>query len=301
MKNIILILFLGFTKVSVASSLPLDSNSFRMRVLTSEYIVIGHVVEVHVIQNTDPGISPTGALKIKVAEALHGTLTYGVIDIPFDPDLTAIAEPEYPVGAKVLCFLKKDSKGKFYSLESTGGGRILADGDVVVYKTRVREMQQIASIADEYKKFMETIEWLVKGLEHEATRFETIFEFGDFLRHYSRPELSLENLLSENQKLRLKKVLLETKEIEPCNFNLVDLLYADYKAEIRPFLIQRLKTAQGYELWYAGEYMRLILDGENSSQMEKIIADFMEVGFRRSKEKELRGLANEFVVLAEKY
>lgn len=293
--------FLVLTKISVASSLELDSNSFRMLVLRSEYIAIGHVVEVHLSKDTDPGVSPTGVLKIKIVEALHGTLMDGVIDVPFDPDLTAISEPEYPVGAQVLCFLKKDPEGKYYSLESTGGARALAEGEFVVYKDRIKEMKQIGTIADEYKKFMETIEWLVKGLEHEATRFEMTFEFGDFIRHYSRPELSLENLLSEHQKLRLKKVLLETKETEPCNFNLVDLLYADYKTEIRPFLIQRLKTAQGYELWYAGEYMRLILEGKDSSQMKKIITDFMEVGFRRSKENELRTLANEFVVLAEKY
>jgi len=112
--------------------------------------------------------------------------------------------------------------------------------------------------------------------------------------------LSLEKLLTENQKLRLKKVLLDTKETEPFNFTLVEILYSDFKAEIRPLLLQRLKTAQGYELWFAGEYMRLLSDGKDSPQMKKIIADFIEVGFRRSKEKELKGLADKFVLLAEK-
>lgn len=299
MKNAIIVFFVLTAGVVAASPFALDSGSFRMLVLESEYIIVGHVVEVNLLEEEDVRIAPTGILKIKVVEALKGTIKDEIIEVPFEPDLTA-STPEYNVGDLVLGFFKKDRVGNYHSRESTGGARTLSLVAVTLYKTRIKEMQQIAAITDVHKKFMETIEWLVKGMEHEITRSETSFELMDFNLHYSRPELLFEKLLSENQKLRLKKVLLETPASSPCDFTIVDLLYADYRSEIQSYLLQRLKNLQGYELWMAAEYMRLIMDGKDSPAMKKIVADFSEIKFRRSKEKELKGMVAEFVVLAER-
>lgn len=299
MKNVIVIFFVLLARIAAASSYSLDSNSFRMLVLESEYIIVGHVVQVNLLKEEDERIAPTDILSIKVLEVLQGTILDEIIAVPFQPDLTA-STPEYNTGSLVLGFFKKSSDGNYYSREPTGGARTLSLADLTVYKTRIKEMQQIATITDVHKKFMETIEWVVNGMEHEATRFETTFELMDFKLHYSRPELPFEKLLSEDQKLRLKKVLLQTPASEPCNFILVELLYADHKTEIRPFLLQRLKNLQGYELWLGGEYMTLLMDGKDSPEMEKIVADFSEIKFRRSKEKELRNLVEEFVVLVER-
>ena len=299
MKNAIIVFFVLTARIAAASSYDLDPGSFRMLVLESEYIIVGYVMEVNLLEEEDFRIAPTGILKIKIVEALQGTIKDEIIDVPFEPDLTA-STPEYKTGDLVLGFFKKDSVGNYYSRESTGGARTLSVADVALYKTRIKEMQQIATITDVHKKFMETIEWLVKGMEQEATRFETSFELMDFNLHYSRPELMFGKLLSEKQKLRLKKVLLETPASYPCDFTIVDLLYADYKTEIQSYLLQRLKNLQGYELWMAGEYMNLLMDGKNSPEMKKIVADFSEIKLRRSKEKELKMMVSEFIVLAER-
>lgn len=302
MKNVIVTFLLLILLPNLSLAYPIEPRPLRKLVMESEYIVVGHVLETRSAKQKDNSWDRVIA-KIKVIEVLQGSITEEIIEVPYPAGLICPAPPHYQKGTSVLAFLTK-ADGKYRTHALSYGSKTLSLPEIAIYKSRIQEMQQIVKIADPDTKFMETIEWLVKCTEHEATRWEGTFELSpesDFMSYYSRSEHELfRYLLSEDQRQRLRTALLETNDPHYYDFGLVDLVYPFHEAEVRSFLLKGLKDLNDQQLWFADEFMTRLAYGKQSEEMDTLIKRFSKKQFERDADKELKKLVSDFIVLAEK-
>lgn len=302
MKNLIATSLLLILLPKVSFAYPIEPRPLRKLMMESEYIVVGHVLEIRSAKQKDDSWDRVIA-KIKVIEVLQGGISEEIIEVPYPAGLICPAPPHYEKGTTVLAFLTK-ADGKYRTHALSYGAKTLSLPEIAVYKSRIQEMQQILTITDADTKFMETVEWLVKCTEHAATRWEGTFELSpesDFMSYYSRSEPELfRYLLSEDQRQRLRTALMETGDPHYFDFGLVDLVYPFHEAEVRSFLLKGLKNLSDQQLWFADEFMRRLAYGKQSEEMDRLVKNFSEKQFERNADKELKKLVGDFIVLAEK-
>lgn len=302
MKPFILILFLitGFGGRLIAY--PIDPRPLRKLIMESEYIVIGHVKEVQDRKNKKDSFGFSVA-RIEVREVLKGTIKSLIIEVPYESNMVCPAPPRYKAGSEVVVFLDKGEKGMFETHALSYGAREVTLPDIAVYRDRIREMQQILAIADTDKQFLETTEWLVKCAEHEATRWDGVYELSpesDFMSHYARSEQPpFKYMITREQKQRLKNALLATTAVGYSDFGLVDLVYLGNEEAVSRYLLDGLKKLPEEHLWYAGEYMKRLNYALNSQQLDTLISSFEEKQFESDKEGELKTIVQEFIALVD--
>ena len=300
MKPSILILFLiaGFAGQSTAY--PIDPRPLRKLIIESEYIVIGHVKEVYERKSKKDFFGDAVA-RIEVREVLKGNIKSLIIEVPHEPMMSCPAPPRYKAGTEVVVFLDKGEKGMFETHALSYGAREVTRPDIAVYRDRIREMQQILTITDTDQQFIETTEWLVKCAEHEAPRWDGVYELSpesDFMSHYAQSEqLPFKYMLAHEQKLRLKNALLATTEVGYSDFGLVDLVYLGNEEVVSRYLLDGLKKLPANHLWYAGEYMKRLNYTRNSQQLDTLISSFEKKQFESDKEDELKTIVQEFIAL----
>jgi hypothetical protein len=176
--------------------------------------------------------------------------------------------------------------------------------DIALFRDRIREMQRILTIADTDQQFLETTEWLVKCAEHEATRWDGVYELSpesDFMSYYARSEQPpFKYMLTHDQKQRLKYALLTTTVVGYSDFGLVDLVYLGNEEAVSRYLLDGLKKLPVEHLWYAGEYMKRLNYTLNSQELDALIASFEEKQFASDKEAELKTIVQEFIALVDR-
>ena len=304
MKKIIVTFFILAMVAVEASSYPIDPRPLRKLVSESGYIVVGHVVEIVSVKTRKENWGPNEAARIRVVEVLQGKIQDEIIEVEYISTMICPAPPRYYADALMLVFLDKGENGKYRTHALSYGAKALPASAIAVYKARIGEIQKINQITDPDSKFMETIEWLVKCAEQKATGWEGIFELSpesDFMSYYSRSDAPpFRYLLSEDQKQRLKRALLETSEPSYSDLGLVDLLYASNEEEVRSFLLNGLKNIKENQLWIADAYMIRWLYGKESTAMEKLLKEFQENMFESNSDAKLKKIVSEFVALAEK-
>jgi hypothetical protein len=302
MKPTILILFLiaGFARQSTAY--PIDPRPLRKLIMESEYIVIGHVKEVYERRSKKDFFGDAVA-RIEVREVLKGTIIKDLIEVSFAQHIVCPAPPRYKAGTEVVVFLDKGDKGMFRTHALSYGARQVTLNDIAVFRDRIREMQRILTLTDTDQQFFETTEWLVKCAEHEATRWDGVYELSpesDFMSYYARSEqLPFKYMLAYEQKQRLKNALLATTEVGYSDFGLVDLVYLGNEEAVSRFLLDGLKKLPAQHLWYAGEYMKRLNYTRNSEQLDTLISSFEEKQFESDKEDELKTIVQEFIALVD--
>lgn len=302
MKPSILIVFLivGFARLSTAY--PIDPRPLRKLIIESEYIVIGHVKEVYSLKSKRNSFESAVA-RIEVREVLKGVIKSKFIEVPYEPTLVCPAPPHYKAGSEVTVFLDKGEKGMFRTHALSYGAREVTIPDIAIYRDRIREMQHILTITDTDQQFLETTEWLVKCAEHEATRWDGVYELSpesDFMSYYAQSEqLPFKYMLTDEQKQRLRNALLATTEVGYSDFGLVDLVYLGNEEAVSRFLLDGLKKLPVQHLWYAGEYMKRLNYTRNSQQLDTLISSFEKKQFELDKEDELKTIVQEFIALVD--
>jgi hypothetical protein len=302
MKPSILILLLIAPFAVRSAAYPTDPRPLRKLIMESEYIVIGHVKEVYDRRGKRNSFGSAVA-RIEVHEVLKGSIKSTIIDVPYEPDMICPAPPQYKAGSEVVVFLDKGEKGMFDTHALSYGAREVTIPDIAVYRDRIREMQQILTISDTDQQFLETTEWLVKCAEHEATRWDGVYELSpesDFMSYYAQSEkLPFKYMLAVEQKQRLKNALLATTQVGYSDFGLVDLVYLGNEEAVSRFLLDGLKKLPAQHLWYAGEYMKRLNYTRNSQQLDTLISSFEEKQFEQDKQDELKTIVQEFIALVD--
>lgn len=302
MKPSILILFLVAGIAGQSAAYPIDPRPLRKLIIESEYIVIGHVKGVYDRKSRKDSFGYTVA-RIEVREVFKGTIKSALIEVAYIRNMVCPAPPRYKTGSEVVVFLDKGENGMFKTHALSYGAREVTSGDIAVYRDRIREMQQILSIKDTDQQFIETTEWLVKCAEHEATRWDGVYELSpesDFMSYYARSEQPpFKYMLTYEQKQRLKNALLATTEVGYSDFGLVDLVYLGNEESVGRYLLNGLKKLPVQHLWYAGEYMKRLNYTRNSQQLDTLISSFEEKQFELDKEDELKTIVQEFIALVD--
>jgi hypothetical protein len=290
----------GFAAQSTAY--PIDPRPLRKLIIESEYIVIGHVKEVYDRTNEKKSIGSAVA-SIEVREVLLGTIKSARIEVLYKRNMVCPAPARYNPGTKVVVFLDNGENGMFHTHALSYGAREATLPDIAVYRDRIHEMQHILSIADPDQQFFETTEWLVKCAEHEATRWDGVYELSpesDFMSYYAQSEqLPFKYMLTREQKQRLMNALLATTVAGYSDFGLVDLVYLGNEEVVSRYLLDGLKRLSDDHLWYAGEYMKRLNYTRNSQQLDTLISSFEEKQVALAKEDELKTIVQEFIALVD--
>lgn len=299
-KAFFLLLMIGYSHQSWAY--PIDPRPLRKLIMESEYIIVGHVLDVKQVRQKKNSFGPSAIAVISVREVLKGTIKETTIEVPFNGNFICPAPDRYYKEADVIAFLDKDD-GKYSTHALSYGAKTLTLSDIEVYKDRILEMQKILAIADTDQKFLETIEWLVKCAEHPATRWEGTYELtpeSDFMSYYAQSELPpFKYLLTTEQKERLKISLLTTSDHEYADMGLVDLVYAGNEIEIFQYLLQGLKNLSENQLWLADEYMQRLLYRTSTPQLKELEKKFSNLQYKRDSEEQLEDIVHEFIARIE--
>ena len=302
MKAIITTIVILVGAIGSTHAYPIDPRPLRKLIMESEFIIVGHVLEIQTVESKKEQDYSSVIARIRIMEVLQGAISESVIDVPFNPYFICPAPARYEAGTDVLVFLNK-KKGTYYTHALSYGAKTLSPEYLEVYRDRIREMQDIMTITDGYRKFFETVEWLVKCAENPATRWEGTFELSpesDFMSFYASSELPpFQSMLSAEQRARLKKALFDTSLPGYADMGLIDLVYRSNEAEVHGFLLRSLKNLSGEQMWFGNFYMERLLQRKSSPQMEALVECFSKKFYDRAEERELKNIIQEFVALAE--
>ena len=302
MKTIIIFLltFIGLTNNVFA--FPISPRPLRQLVIESQYIIVGYVVKTFE-KKTDKDDWGTKVARIAVLENLQGSIKNDTIEIEFNPNMDCPAPAMYFDSSFVIAFVDKDQKsGKFNTHALNYGSKTLKKDEIEIYKLRISEMQQILKISDKENQFTETVEWLVKCTENEATRWEGTFELSpesDFMSFYSQDKKqNFKTVLNSNQKERLKKILLSSNEV--VDFGLVDLVYKDNENQIDDFLLFRLKNLKEEEYLWVSIFIDRLKHKNNSKEMDDLLQEFDKIKFEFDNIEAQRKIIEKFIKLIDK-
>jgi hypothetical protein len=282
---------------------PISPRPLRQLVLESEFIIIGYVTGIKKNRSNDNTFDNDAFAVLKVNQILKGEVPDEVIEIAFSPNMICPAPPHYVAGTTVIVFLTKHKK-VFHTTALSYGMRIVGWQDIEVYKNRIAEIQAIQKMEEGLDKFMQTVEWLVKCAENKSTRWDGSYELSpesDFMSYYSRTQFEpFSSMLSQEQKSRLKKALLEDNDEIHIDFGLVDIVYVGNEKEIHSLLLNALKKLTENQLYFADNYMDRLLLLTNDPELIKLRDAFQEIQFERNKGNEQVKLVNTFIARLEK-
>jgi hypothetical protein len=303
MKPYVLILFLTMALAARSAAYPIDPRPLRKLIIESEYILIGHVQEVYNQKKKKKDPFSYAVARIEVREVLKGSVKSLTVEVAFEPNMVCPAPARYIPGTEVIVFLDMGDNGMFRTHALSYGARAATLPDVAVFRDRIREMQQILTIIDTDQQFLETTEWLVRCAEHEATRWDGVYELtpeSDFMSYYAQSERQpFKYMLTYEQKQRLKDALLATTVAGYSDFGLVDLVYLGNEEVVSRYLLEGLKKLPKDQLWYAGEYMKRLNYARNSQQLDTLITSFEEKQYALDRDDELKTIVQEFIALVD--
>lgn len=302
MKAILTILVALAVTMESAPAYPIDPRPLRKLVAESESIIIGHVIEIVKMKKQDKAFDDNMIARIRIQEVLKGIIRDEIIDVPYNPNYICPAPPHYFPNTDVVAFLKKH-KGRWYTHALSYGVKTLNPEGITVYRSRILEMLDILTMQDSYAQFFKTVEWLVKCVEHPATRWEGTYELSpesDFMSFYAQSELKpFQSMLSAEQRDRLATVLFATESPGYADLGLIDLVYRGNEAKVHAFLLKTLKELPETSLFIANEYMVRIIRRNHSPRLEQLVKDYSSKQFTTRDQTELKKMVQEFVAVAE--
>ncbi|MFN8362038.1 MAG: hypothetical protein U0264_19190 [Candidatus Kapaibacterium sp.] len=233
--TLFVILGLLFVNATAAPKAPLP---LRALIAQSEYIIFGHVVATYPLSTDNPPY--TGVAGIAVVERLKGAIPEDIINVPFYRGFDSPTIEKYYDSTLVIAFLTKVN-GSYQTFGGASGAKTLSPEDIKYYKLKIAEFQAIEALAHPDSQFHQTIEWIVQCAENTSTHQDAIRELtpkNSFIASYVQAHhLNTRTILTLDQKKRLKKYVLSSKEPETINYDLLHLIYQGNEDEFDKFLI----------------------------------------------------------------
>ncbi len=287
MKNITVMLLILITKNIFAY--PIDPLPLRKLVIESEFIVYANVIRIDTIK-TKGGDDTKAILKIK--EVIQGELKDDTIGVFFSLGIMCPPQAQYEKGTTVLAFLYKDENA--YRTEGLSFGSKKVDATAFqAYKKRILEMQNILLIKNKAEKDKKTIDWLIDCAVNPNTRWEGVFELSssgsDFMANYFDKNTNsyIKNFkLSNTQKIKLRKGVLNIKELTCNDMTLIDFVLNKGDTELINFLIKKLKESNIENNWCRNNFIKKIAKCSNKKRLVKIAQKLQKLYFEHNKDKE---------------
>lgn len=299
----IIILFCVFNN-TFATIYPIAPRPLRTLVIESDAIIVGNVVSVYDRKYEGKKKKKVyypeyKIAKIAVVETLQGKVLNDTIEIQFDPKMTCPSSDMYFEKTSAIVFL--DIKNGIYSTHALSyGSKTLDSSGILTYKERISEIQKILEIKDSISQRTETVEWLVKCAENEATRWEGVFELHGYKEFSNSPDDSFKKFLSQNQKARLKATLLSSEYIGYYELELSDLIHDENSVEIDKFILDKLKQLPQENYYEAYDYIEKLKHLNTSAEMTQLLKKYYEIRLESDKFEQLNNIIREFITLAQK-
>jgi hypothetical protein len=221
-------------------SFPIEPASLRKLVMTSEYIVIGYV---RTFSDDENNFYSHDKALIEIREVLQGKLEEKFVTLKMDIDLICPAPARYFDSTYTIAFLKRNSKGELYTNCLSYGSKTLSLPEIEIYKSRIKELQNILLISDSMECEKQTIEWLVKCAEDPVTRWEGLYELSpqyiemSYSRYlYIQPKFQLNDFQKEN----LWKSLSSIDSVNFSDLGLIDIFLLSESVKVKEWLIQKI-------------------------------------------------------------
>lgn len=182
MKNLLILLLILFC-FQKNYSFPIPERTLKVLIEKNQFIIEGEVFRIDSITTENNDFFSIA--KIKILKVLKGQIKNDTINIYFRPNMICPAPDSYQINEKVLCFIdtnfNKELGGYYVPDLSYGKKTITSDYLINIYANRINEYLNILRIENQYKKDIETTEWLVKCAEIDITREDAV---SDLLKKY---------------------------------------------------------------------------------------------------------------------
>lgn len=194
-KLFIPIILLGFLYVLIntnpANAYPIEPVSLRKLYLRSDLIVEARVKKVETLffdEESDDSVSQSKEdrlaklqrisqrtfdtkVTLEVYSILKGKVQSDYIEVNYLAAITCPSPPHYSEGRMVFAFLALSSDNQSYrTVALSYGTQYLKEDYEEIYLKRIEELEDISQIKDPQEKLKQTTSWLVRCIEHEATR-----------------------------------------------------------------------------------------------------------------------------------
>ena len=302
MKKVLSIVF-GVIIGQMVYAYPIVPHPLRLLISEAPYIVYADVVEVSAVSDTEEWSDDKASLVIR--EIYQGKLSQDTIEVHFTPNMVCPAPARYKTGTSVLAFLYKEDSLNYYETYALSYGckEMNASEEIAVYKTRIREMQDINTIQDSITRNTKTIDWLITCAVNPYTKWEGVYELSpgsDFMSYYdyrTDKNIALQTL-AQSQVETLRQALLKTDSLSYPDMGLIDLVATENDPEVLTFLIDRFKKTEQESMWFRIEIMSRIAEISDREELKKIVKRIIAVDyFDKQYEEKTDRLAKKFTAL----
>ncbi len=282
---------------------PIVPHPLRLLISESPYIVYADVVAIAPLSDTIEWLDDKAILFVR--DIYQGEVVKDTIEVHFSPNMICPAPARYKAGTSVLAFLYKDDSLDFYETYALSYGckEINAPEEIAVYKTRIREMQDINRMQDSIARNSKIKDWLIACAVNPYTRWEGVYELSpgsDFMSYYdyNTDKTTVLQTLSESQIATLRQALLKTDSLSYQDMGLIDLVGTKNDTELLTFLIDRFKKTDGEYIWVRIEIMDRIAEISDRNDLKKIVKKINNVDYFDYKyEEKTTRLAKKFTDL----
>lgn len=226
-----LVAFLGFLSIGAAEPVryPIPPQPLRKLYVEADLVVVAKAGKTKDLdRNGDHRYSASVMLSVEKTVKGHPKAT-GVI-VFFAKDMICPASDRYPEDKTVLAFLSWDKKVNAYRARGLSyGSKELSPEGLAVYLARLEELSKMPEKEQKDPNSAETVEWLVRCMEHSATRWEGAYEFdvldyGIHRRGESLPVPVPTSKLTAEHRKRLIGALLKRSEVSEDDLTLTSVL-----------------------------------------------------------------------------
>jgi hypothetical protein len=255
---------------------PIDPLTLRWLYVNAELVVVAKPGRTKVLERSKDH-QYSASVPLSIEQTLKGDAKGTSITVFFGPTVDCPLPDRYPEDKTVLAFLDWDRTVSAYHARGFSyGSKELAPEDLKVYLARLEELAKIPEKEQQNPQCPEMVEWLVKCMEHPATRWEGAFEF-DVVGHRGRRRSEIRSKLVPTSKLspellkRLVEALLKTREVSKGDLELASVLRDVADPRIDTLLVRRIRESIDLGDSWQGESIAWVIADRLKSDKASIL------------------------------
>jgi hypothetical protein len=257
----------------------------------------------------DNGVIPSySKIVLKIEKIVKGKCDAGEVTVFYIPNMICPMPDQYPFGKTVLAFLAWDDKRKGYIAPGLSyASKALEADDLKLYLERIGELSQIPEEKRAEKPSDETVDWLVRCIEHPSTRWEGAYEFFGPMIWLKRspedrpPEPVDRKRLSKGQWKRLRDSFLASKSFGAGEDLLAMMLTDVPDTRIDDFLVEQLsRELKNQAPRWGGHLMKRLAERKGQKDLSQLAAKYESLDLREQDEERLKLITDFLRVLSGK-
>jgi len=287
-----------------ASTCPPSPTPLRQLVNSSETIVIGQVLSVEEFtQEFYNRIKVT----LDIEQVIQGRIKTKTIDVYMDVWFNSYREHGVLDGSRLMAFinLSEEFQSVYFPTSYQNGYKFLNDSAMKSYQRRIKELQAINAMKNEKRREQLTVDWLIRCAENPHTRWEGSSElapYSNFMHAFDeeKNEFIKKIQLSDSQKQRIEKIILNSSEFTYVEMELIDAISGWNNTKIYQWIKQYLKSVAPQLLYQKQFLMHRLAIGTQRDELIEVISEFAELAFENDEvkwQKEMNASASKFVSL----